>query len=57
MKRLLNIISNNEGRSYDILEALAGFHMGLSARTFKTYMTQLEVIGKIKQTDGRYEVA
>ena len=57
MKRLLNMITNSKERSYEILEARAGFNMGLSARTFKTYMEQLETLGKIKQTDGIYEVA
>ena len=56
MKKLLNLIENNKGVSYENLEALAGFLMGLSVRTFKTYMDQLEVLDKIKQTDGRYEV-
>lgn len=56
MKRLLNLIGNSEGLSYEVLEARAGFNMGLSARTFRTYMEQLETLGKIKQTEGRYEV-
>lgn len=52
MQTLLNIIATNPQKTYKWLEATAGFQMGLSARTFKSYIDQLLVIGKIKRSEN-----